>query len=330
MLERRGGSRGRAASGACSSFVSSSGHLPPSAVARPHSGHTHASWPAALWSTSSTSTRPSDAASRVCFQPAAARPPRPCSSCQRSSSSCSARARASSSSGRTTSSSSVGRGVRLGGRPADHGLAGFGRQGALDLAAQLLRRHDHHLQTAGPARLLVDLVADRLQVLLDEVLDVALVARLRPAALAVPAGRLLGLVDDLDEPATGEAVDGAPLAREDDDEAAVAAELPGERCHDELAADPHEIPHRLGERQRPELAVGGRGEDRDALCPVPVELVVPPGADARQVVLQGEPAVPRAAVRLRLFLELGEEGVEPASRPATRSPSTMDPGRCRG
>ena len=137
-----------------------------------------------------------------------------------------------------------------------------------------------------------------------------LVARLRPAALAVLARRLLGLVDDLDEPACGDAVDGAPLAREHDDEAAVAAELPDERRHGELAADPHEILHGLGQRQRPELVVGGRGEDGDAFGPVPVELAVPPGADPREVVLQGEPALPLGAVRLRRFLELGEEGVE--------------------
>ena len=59
-----------------------------------------------------------------------------------------------------------------------------------------------------------------------------------------------------------------------------------------------------------ELPVGGRGEDGDTVGPVPVELAVPPGADACQVVLQGEPALPLAAVRLRLLLELGEERVE--------------------
>ena len=53
------------------------------------------------------------------------------------------------------------------------------------------------------------------------------------------------------------------------DEAAVAAELPDERRHRELAADPHEILHGLGQRQRPELAVRGRGEDGDALASRP-------------------------------------------------------------
>ena len=169
---------------------------------------------------------------------------------------------------------------------------------------------DHHLQATRSARLLVDLMADRLQVLLHEVLDVPLVARLRPATLAVLPRRLLALVDDLDEPAAGGAVDAASLPREDGDEAPVVPELPRERRDREFAPDPHEIAHGLGQRQRPELPVGGRREHRHALRAVALELVVPPGPDARQVVAQSQPAVPRRAVGIRRLLELGEEGVE--------------------
>src|SRR5205814_9928709 len=65
-------------------------------------------------------------------------------------------------------------GARPGVGPPDDRLARLDRQRALDLGAQLVGRDDHELRAAGPAHTLVDLAADRLQVLGDELLDVPL------------------------------------------------------------------------------------------------------------------------------------------------------------
>ena len=54
------------------------------------------------------------------------------------------------------------------------------------------------MHVAQAADALVEHLGDALQVPLDERLDVPFVARLRPAALIVPAGRVLRLVRDLD------------------------------------------------------------------------------------------------------------------------------------
>src|SRR5438445_405513 len=81
--------------------------------------------------------------------------------------------------------------VRLRARPADDRFARSRGECVLDLAAQLLGRHDHELRPAGAPDALVDLAADLLQVLGDELLDVPLEPRLRPAALIVPSRLLL-------------------------------------------------------------------------------------------------------------------------------------------
>src|SRR5436305_96321 len=67
----------------------------------------------------------------------------------------------------------------------------------------------------------VQRVRDPAEMLADEVLDVAAVARLRPAALVVLPRRLLGVVGQLDELAAAQAVDLAPLAPDERDENAL-------------------------------------------------------------------------------------------------------------
>ena len=69
----------------------------------------------------------------------------------------------------------------------------------------------------------VERVGDLAQMLLDDVLDVPLVARLRPAALVVAAGHVLALVRDLDRAAAAQPEDLAALAPDGRDERAVRA-----------------------------------------------------------------------------------------------------------
>ena len=156
--------------------------------------------------------------------PAAARPLRPASSRQRSSACCSCRARASVEV-RPDDLEQLGRRrVRLGGRPADDRLARLGRERRLDLAAHLLRRDDHHLQAA---RARAPACRSRRRPpsggRCTSLLDVPLVARLRPPALVVLPGLLLALVDDLLEPAGAQTEDLPALAADEGDERSVAA-----------------------------------------------------------------------------------------------------------
>src|SRR4029078_4868573 len=91
-----------------------------------------------------------------------------------------------------------GRGrVGLGRRPADDRLAGLVREHVLELGAGLFGGDDDQARPAQPAHAPLDVLGDLLQVVVDELLDVPLVARLRPAALVVAARRVVGLLDDL-------------------------------------------------------------------------------------------------------------------------------------
>ena len=88
----------------------------------------------------------------------------------------------------------------------------------------------------------------------------------------------------------------------------------------ELPADPDSIGHRLDERARPPDVVHARGEDRDAVRPVPLELVREVVADPAEVLLEREPLVvcQPAVVRLRVALAVGEQGAHPRGGVACR------------
>src|SRR5262249_17080208 len=110
----------------------------------------------------------------------------------------------------------------------------------------------------------LDRLRDLAQMLEDELLDVPLVPRLRPAALVVPPGNVVGLVGDLDESAVAQPVDLPALAADVRDERPVAADMRGERCEVELAPDTGGVADRGRQRQRAPEVVGTGGEDRDA------------------------------------------------------------------
>ena len=134
-----------------------------------------------------------------------------------------ARARQRSSSGSTTSSSSGGAACASALVQPTTALCTSLREQLLELRPHLLGRDDDHLRPAQAAHLPVELLGDLLQVLVDELLDVALVARLRPAALVVPAGLLVVVLGDLLEPPAAQPVELAALAADDGDERALAA-----------------------------------------------------------------------------------------------------------
>ena len=102
-----------------------------------------------------------------------------------------------------------------------------------------------------------------------------LIARLRPAALVVAAGRLVELVDQLLEPAGAQDVDGSPLTADNRDQRSVAAaDERDERREVELPADGDLVGHRIAQRQRPPCVVESGAEDGDAAGAVSVEVAL--------------------------------------------------------
>ncbi len=272
-----------------------------------------ASW-LALPPTSSSSTRPSEAASRVCSQPAVARPVTRgllAPALERAS----LVAGAGLVEDRRHDLEQLRRArVRLGGGPADERLLGLGGQQALDLALDGVVRDHHEPQRRLAAHAPCDEVEHVAEVAGDDLVDVALVARLRPAALVVPAGSLLGLVDDLVEPAAAEPEELSALAADDRDECAVAAPDAGdERREVELASEPDVVPDAAGKRHLAPEVVQARREEREPAQAGAVEVAAEVALDPVDVLPQRlllvagegaelEAAVPAAGVEQRVDL----------------------------
>ena len=131
--------------------------------------------------------------------------------------------------------------------------------------------------------------------LVHELLDVPLVARLRPAALVVPPGRVLGAVDDLLELSGAQPEQLTALAPDDrDDRAVPAPDERHERREVELAPDAHLVGDRLGQREHAPDVVEAGDEDREPLGPVARELVLEVVGDPLEVGLQRPPGAGRA------------------------------------
>ena len=148
-------------------------------------------------------------------------------------------------------------------------------------------------------------------------LDVALIARLRPAALVVPARLLLGVVGEILEPASAEAVEVPELAADHDDEGALPApDERHERSQVERSSHVDLVGHGFRQGKRPPDVVEPGGEDREPVRPVPLELAFVEGADPLEVRPEPDALVvrhvaPVGAVPLR---GLVEEGVQPRDR----------------
>ena len=107
-----------------------------------------------------------------------------------------------------------------------------------------------------------ELVGDALEVVVDELVGVALEASLRPAALVVSPRLLLEVVGEVLETAGAEAVEAALLAADDERRGALAAaDERDERRQVEKPADLDLVRHDLGERQGPPHVVEAGAED---------------------------------------------------------------------
>src|SRR6266516_6663160 len=148
----------------------------------------------------------------------------------------------------------------------------------------------------------------------DDVLDVALVASLRPAALVVPPRHVLRLVRALDAPARAQPIDLAALAAHEGHEDAVAAtDERDKRREVELLVDRQRVVDRICDAERAPESVEARGEHGGAARAVAVELVVEPRRDPLEVALQRLAAVAAQLVLARVEdpLPFGEQGVDP-------------------
>ena len=155
--------------------------------------------------------------------------------------------------------------------------------------------------------------------LADELLDVPLEARLRPAALVVLPRHLVAAVRDLVQATGAKAIELTSLTTDDgDDRPFTAADERDERREMELPADPDAVGNRLDQRSRPPDVVEHRREEREPVGAVAVEVVLEEVADAREVVLQSHALLVRqaSAVRLGLPFAFGEQRVDSRVRVA--------------
>jgi thioredoxin reductase (NADPH) len=126
----------------------------------------------------------------------------------------------------------------------------------------------------------------------DECLDVALKAGLRPATLVVLPGLLLRVVDELLEPAAPETVELSQLTPDDDHHGPLTAtDERNERRQVQRPTDLDVVAHGLGEIERPPDVVEAGSEDRQASRPLAHELPFVVVLDAREVRLQTLPLV---------------------------------------
>src|SRR5205085_9584815 len=155
----------------------------------------------------------------------------------------------------------------------------------LELEPNLHRPDDHHRRDAHPAQAALERVRHIAQVALDELVDVPFVAGLRPTALVVLPGHVVGLVGDLDERAVAEPEDLATVAPDGCDERSVATDVRGERSERELRSDLRFVGERLRQPYRAPEVVERRREDGNAAGALAVEAVVEPAADPLEVAL---------------------------------------------
>ena len=178
-----------------------------------------------------------------------------------------------------------------------------------ELRARLLGGDDDHARAAQAANELVEHLGDAAEVVLGELVGVALEARLRPAALVVAPGLLLRVVGEILELPRAQPVETPLLAAHDEDERPLPApDEWDERREVEAVADPDLVRHDLGERKRPPDVVEPGAEDGETVRALALELGVEEPANAVEVLAQREALLVRelalpGAVALRRLVE---------------------------
>jgi thioredoxin reductase (NADPH) len=176
--------------------------------------------------------------------------------------------------------------------PADDRGLGFLGEQIVELGASLLGGEDDDLGMMKPPNEPIEPVRNLTQVLLDELLDVALVARLRPAALIVLPRLVLRVILDLLESAGMQAVELAALSSDDDHQRAFPPTDEGNKRREiELAPHLGVVRDRLGQREWPPDVVEAGAEDRQTVRAVARELALVVLADPIEVSLEADALV---------------------------------------
>jgi len=176
--------------------------------------------------------------------------------------------------------------------PADDRGLGFLGEQIVELGASLLGGEDDDLGMMKPPNEPIEPVRNLTQVLLDELLDVALVARLRPAALIVLPRLVLRVILDLLESAGMQAVELAALSSDDDHQRAFPPTDEGNKRREiELAPHLGVVRDRLGQREWPPDVVEASAEDRQTVRAVARELALVVLADPIEVSLEADALV---------------------------------------
>ena len=206
--------------------------------------------------------------------------------------------------------------MRLGGGPTDERVARLRREFVGELRAHLLGADEHHPRRLQPAPAAIQLLCHPFQVLVNELLDVAAVARLRPTALVVLPRLFVEVFNKLLEPPRGESVEPSLFPADDGDDRSIG---PGHQGHErgklEISPDLHLVGHGLGQREGPPEVVQTGREDREPLRAVALEVVIEPLRDALPVRLQRGALLVREVLAIRLG-NGGQEGVHPGLRVA--------------
>ena len=149
----------------------------------------------------------------------------------------------------------------------------------------------------------------------DDRLDVALVARLRPAALVVTAGNVRRLVHERDQPAAAEPIDVAALPSDVRHERTVPApDEADERRQVELLRDPRLVLDRPRQQKRQEEVVELRREHRNAPDALAAELALEPALDPLEIARERLPLVVRERRAPLVQLPLGTREQRPRVR----------------
>src|SRR5439155_3299283 len=160
-------------------------------------------------------------------------------------------------------------GVRLRRRPADERSLHLLGEELLEVRPHVLGADEDDTWPAQRPDAPVERLRDATPVAVDDLVDVSLVPRLRPAALIVLPGHVVAFVGDLDEAAAVEPVHLAALAADGSDERVPgAARETRQRRKVELGLGLHLVGGRRRQRERAPEVVAPRGEGGHAARPL--------------------------------------------------------------
>ena len=177
--------------------------------------------------------------------------------------------------------------VRLRRCPADERRSRLGGECIQELGPHVFRADEDDLGSVQLPPGAVELLGHALQMFVDELLDMPLIPRLRPAALVVLARRLVVVLGDLFQPSAAQPVELTLLATDDGHDRPVSpSDQRRERRKEEVTSDLRAVVDRRRQGERPPRVVEPGREHGEPLRAVSLEIVVEPLRDPLEVGLE--------------------------------------------